>query len=465
MKKKITLFISIIMAMTMAFSLAACKDNTGDGGDGGLPPALEQVVEKVQDMPVSTEENAIENAIDEVFGVDLNLPEGSYNAQTYTVNGVSAYMVTVSGANTKASDYYNSIKAEMLAKGYIADDSELAFYKVVGSVGYSAAVEDDGNDVIIVFGVASPTSNPANPSNPGNPSNPSTPSTPGALPEGNLNAFPVTTINDMFSVLGITIPNCTSGSSYSIDSTYNSTENGIISITVTCYGMTADERDAYTDALKAAGFRSEYYLVYSHNNPYYSELRATRTFHDENQTFTISFTATYEEPDYVLPENVKITYNVENYNYYTAIKIGNDYYVLEEMSYDGTTMNFDSQMYYKWTGNGWELWEDYGDGWEKSSYSMETEMRDVEELIFDFITQEADINDEAVQGENSTVLGKTVTVWTYDSGYGMSFKTYKDMESGIILKYETVMSGFTMTSTVTSIDTTVTSFGDVELPQ
>ena len=462
MKKKITLFISMMMALMMAFSLAACNDNTGGGGGGGLPPTLEQVVEKVQDMPVSTEGNAIENAIDEVFGVDVNLPEGTYNAQTFTANNVSAYMVTVSGANTTASDYYNSIKAEMLAKGYIAEDSELAFYKVVGTVGYSAAVEDDGNDVIIVFGVASPTSNPANPSNP---SNPSTPSTPGALPEGNLNAFPVTTINDMFSVLGITIPNCTSGSSYSIDSTYNSTENGIISITVTCYGMTADERDAYTDALKAAGFRSEYYLVYSHNNPYYSELRATRTFHDENQTFTISFTATYEEPDYVLPENVKITYNVENYNYYTAIKIGNDYYVLEEMSYDGSTMNFDSQMYYKWTGNGWELWEDYGDGWEKSNYGMETEMRDVEELIFDFITQEADISEEAVQGENSTVLGKTVTVWNYDMGYGMSSKTYKDIESGIILKYETVMSGFTMTSTVTSIDTTVTSFGDVELPQ
>ena len=460
MKKKITLFISMIMALTMTFSLTACKDKTG--GDGGLPPTLEQVVEKVQDMPVSTEENAIKNAIDEVFGVDVNLPEGTYNAQTYTVNGVSAYMVTVSGANTTASDYYNSIKAEMLAKGYTAEDSELAFYKVVGTVVYSAAVESDGNDVIIVFGAASPTSNPANPSNPSNPSNPNTP---GSLPEGNLNAFPVTIINDMFSVLGITIPNCTSGSSYSIDSTYNSTENGIISITVTCYGMTADERDAYTDALKAAGFRSEYYLVYSHNNPYYSELRATRTFHDENQTFTISFTATYEEPDYVLPENVKITYNVENYNYFTAIKIGNDYYVLEEMSYDGTTMNFDSQLYYKWTGNGWELWEDYGDGWEKSSYGMETEMRDVEELIFDFITQEADIYEEAVQGENSTVLGKTVTVWNYDMGYGMSSKTYKDIESGIILKYETVMSGFTMTSTVTSIDITVTSFGDVELPQ
>ena len=231
MKKKITLFISMIMALTMAFSLTACKDNTGGGGGGGggLPPTLEQVVEKLQGMPTSTDESAIENAIDEVFGVDVNLPEGTYNAQTFTANNVSAYMVTVSGANTTASDYYNSIKAEMLAKGYTAEDSELAFYKVVGTVVYSAAVESDGNDVIIVFGAASPTSNPANPSNP---SNPSTPSTPGALPEGNLNAFPVTTINDMFSVLGITIPNCTSGSSYSIDSTYNSTENGIISITV-----------------------------------------------------------------------------------------------------------------------------------------------------------------------------------------------------------------------------------------
>ncbi|MBR2871057.1 MAG: hypothetical protein IKB98_06775 [Clostridia bacterium] len=152
MKKKTTFIISMMMALMMAFSLAACKDNTGGGGGGGLPPTLEQVVEKVQDMPVSTEENAIENAIDEVFGVDVNLPEGTYNAQTFTANNVSAYMVTVSGANTTAADYYNSIKAEMLAKGYIAEDSELAFYKVVGTVGYSAAVEDDGNDVIIVFG-------------------------------------------------------------------------------------------------------------------------------------------------------------------------------------------------------------------------------------------------------------------------------------------------------------------------
>ena len=159
--------LAILLSMFMLLSIVACGDKDDPlGGGGGTNPTLEQVVEKLQGMPTSTDESAIENAIDEVFGVDVNLPEGTYNAQTYTVNGVSAYMVTVSGANTTAADYYNSIKAEMLAKGYIAEDSELAFYKVVGTVGYSATVEDDGNDVIIVFGAASPTINPGNPSNP-----------------------------------------------------------------------------------------------------------------------------------------------------------------------------------------------------------------------------------------------------------------------------------------------------------
>lgn len=174
MKRKslVAILLALVLCFTMA--LTACNDNNDDppGGGGGTNPTLEQVVEKLQDMPTSTDESAIENAIDEVFGVDVNLPEGTYNAQTYTVNGVSAYMVTVSGANTTAADYYNSIKAEMLAKGYIAEDSELAFYKVVGTVGYSAVVEDDGNDVIIVFGVATPTANPGTSGDPSNPSNP-----------------------------------------------------------------------------------------------------------------------------------------------------------------------------------------------------------------------------------------------------------------------------------------------------
>ena len=232
MKKKITLFISMIMALAMAFSLTACKDNTGGGGGGGLPPTLEQVVEKVQDMPVSTEENAIENAIDEVFGVDLNLPEGSYNAQVYTVGNVSAYVVTVSGANTTATDYYNSIKAEMLAKGYTAEDSELAFYKVAGTVVYSVGVEADGNDVIISMGATSPTATPGG-EIPGG-------TTPGGQTGGATTTWPASQIQ---SILGYALPQYTGQAESFVVTPY--TVGGVVGVSVTITGANADDLEAY----------------------------------------------------------------------------------------------------------------------------------------------------------------------------------------------------------------------------
>ena len=230
MKKKITVFISMIMALTMAFSLTACKKNTGGGG--GLPPTLEQVVEKVQDMPVSTEENAIENAIDEVFGVDLNLPEGSYNAQVYTVGNVSAYVVTVSGANTTATDYYNSIKAEMLAKGYTAEDSELAFYKVAGTVVYSVGDEADGNDVIISMGATSPTATPGG--------EPPGGTTPGGQTGGETTTWPASQIQ---SILGYALPQYTGQAESFVVTPY--TAGGVVGVSVTITGANADDIEAY----------------------------------------------------------------------------------------------------------------------------------------------------------------------------------------------------------------------------
>ncbi|MBO5046079.1 MAG: hypothetical protein J6C93_04325 [Clostridia bacterium] len=466
MKKKITLLISTVMAVVV-FGLAACDENPL----GGVPLTFEQVEGKVQEMPTSTDDGEIENAIDEVFGVDLNLPEGSYSAQTYTMDDVSMYVVTVSGANTTASDYYNSIKSEMIEKGYTAEDADLAFYKVSGAVVYSASVDADGSDVTIAFGATSFTQLPEGENPGGTVPGGTTPggtipggTVPGGLPEGNLNAFPAATINGMFSELGVTIPNCTLGSSYSIDEQYTNVENGFVSITVTCYGMTAEDREAYKQALRDAGFQSQYYLVYSHSNRFYSDLVASSTYHDGNQTYTVTFSATYEEPAYTLPENVRIDYTTDGYYYYTAIKIGNDYYVKEEMSYDGTTMNFEEELYYRWTNEGWELWENYGDGWEQSTYGNETEIEYVEGDIFGFIVEEADIPDEAVRGEDATLLEKTVEVWDYES-WGTTTKYYKDAETGILLKYEEGMYGYTAVYSVTSIDTTVTSFGDVELPQ
>ena len=232
MKKKTTFIISMIMALMMAFSLAACNDNTGGGGGGVLPPTLEQVTEQVQDMPVSTEENAIENAIGEVFGVDLNLPEGSYNAQVYTVGNVSAYVVTVSGANTTATDYYNSIKAEMLAKGYTAEDSELAFYKVAGTVVYSVGVEADGNDVIISMGATSPTATPGG-EIPGG-------TTPGGQTGGATTTWPASQIQ---SILGYALPQYTGQAESFVVTPY--TEGGVVGVSVTITGANADDLEAY----------------------------------------------------------------------------------------------------------------------------------------------------------------------------------------------------------------------------
>ena len=244
MKKKFTFIVSMVMALMMAFSLAACKDDNPTGG--GLPPSLEQLVEKVQDMPVSTEETAIENAIDEVFGVDLNLPEGTYNAQVYTIGNVSAYVVSVSGANTSATDYYNNIKSEMQAKGYTAEDADLAFYKVVGTVVYSVGVEADGNDIIISMGATSPTANPGG-------------TTPGGENSGGQTGGETTTTtwpaSQIESLLGYELPAYTGQAESFVVVPY--IEGGFVGVSVTINGTNDDDVNRYvgnTGAFYNAGF-------------------------------------------------------------------------------------------------------------------------------------------------------------------------------------------------------------------
>ena len=67
MKRKslVAILLALVLCFTMA--LTACKDDNDDppGGGGGTTPTLEQVVEKLQGMPTSTDESAIENALDE----------------------------------------------------------------------------------------------------------------------------------------------------------------------------------------------------------------------------------------------------------------------------------------------------------------------------------------------------------------------------------------------------------------
>lgn len=169
--------IALLLVLMMVFALAACNDNDNPNGDDPLnrdpgtsqggtqggednpgtqggedgSAKLDKFNEKVKAMPTSTDKNEIATAIDDVFGVKIDLPDGSCSAQTYSTESGSAYVVYVSGSNMTASDYYNSLKSKMTADGYTAIDEDLAFYKAVDGLVYSVGLDSEGRDFYIGF--------------------------------------------------------------------------------------------------------------------------------------------------------------------------------------------------------------------------------------------------------------------------------------------------------------------------
>lgn len=169
--------IALLLALMMVFALAACNNNDDPNGDDPLnrdpgtsqggtqggednpgtqggedgSAKLDKFNEKVNAMPTSTDKNEIATAIDDVFGVKIDLPDGSCSAQTYSAESGSAYVVYVSGSNMTASDYYNSLKSKMTADGYTAIDEDLAFYKAVDGLMYSVGLDIEGRDFYIGF--------------------------------------------------------------------------------------------------------------------------------------------------------------------------------------------------------------------------------------------------------------------------------------------------------------------------
>ena len=169
--------IALLLALMMVFALAACNNNDDPNGDDPLnrdpgtsqggtqggednpgtqggedgSAKLDKFNEKVKAMPTSTDKNEIATAIDDVFGVKIDLPDGSCSAQTYSAESGSAYVVYVSGSNMTASDYYNSLKTKMTADGYTAIDEDLAFYKAVDGLVYSVGLDSEGRDFYIGF--------------------------------------------------------------------------------------------------------------------------------------------------------------------------------------------------------------------------------------------------------------------------------------------------------------------------
>ena len=120
----------------------------------------------------------------------------------------------------------------MLAKGYTAEDSELAFYKVAGTVVYSVGVEADGNDVIISMGATSPTATPGG-EIPGG-------TTPGGQTGGATTTWPASQIQ---SILGYALPQYTGQAESFVVTPY--TEGGVVGVSVTITGANADDIEAY----------------------------------------------------------------------------------------------------------------------------------------------------------------------------------------------------------------------------
>ena len=127
------------------------EDNPGTQGGEDGSAKLDKFNEKVNAMPTSTDINEIATAIDDVFGVKIDLPNGSYSAQAMSAESATAYIVYVSGSNMTASDYYNSLKSKMTADGYTTIDEDLAFYKAVDGLVYSVGLDSEGRDFYIGF--------------------------------------------------------------------------------------------------------------------------------------------------------------------------------------------------------------------------------------------------------------------------------------------------------------------------
>ena len=159
MKKKITLFISMMMALMMAFSLAACKDNTGEGGGEVLPPGggggvapitsvttVDGAYQYFENLPSGSSAAEVDNILQDAFGIDLTFPtaeriyssdgSGSMGNQTYTY-----YVVTIDNTEQTGEGFYNSIKPTMVAAGYEGEDATLSFGKVIGDIVYTFEID------------------------------------------------------------------------------------------------------------------------------------------------------------------------------------------------------------------------------------------------------------------------------------------------------------------------------------
>ncbi len=259
---------------------------------------------------------------------------------------------------------------------------------------------------------------------------------------------------------------------------------------VTVYGTSSDEADAYEDALREAGFisglknYSKYQIEVSVNEEdgktmitlvrmpieLASEIPEdddSENNRSEDPSQGGADEATLPSVDWDdLPTNVKITYKrtVDDtvFGNYTFIKIGNDWFITD------ATESFKSFL--KYTDGGWVEYYEYGGEWlEVDTYSKISSNDYIEMLAFMFsnnIYGYTKGSSEEVAGMNCDVYNKID-----DSLASADFITEtvkKILPSGAVLYHAEITTyggtAYTSTQQITLWDTSVTSFGDLQLP-
>lgn len=474
MKRKLCALIAALIATTAM--LAACDDDPLGlgGGGGGMPQTITEAQDKISEMPTSTNGSQIEDALDDVFGVELELPGEDVSAGVLSYGDVSIYDITVSDSQMTATEYFNSIREEMEDNGYVATEEDLSYYKIVGNVIYTVSVDSYGGELHIYSGATSmmPEETPGGMIPGGTIPGGTIPggtipggTLPGgqgggsSLPaSGDLTAWPAAKLAEFFSDIAVPIPANTYGTSYRI-----SEENESASyknIKITCYDVTEDENDLYKEELFDLGWISNYYLsYYGHGNRDYEEVTCAVSYLTSTQSYSYNFTVRFEDAQYELPENVKIVTSILGLEEKTMIKIGNSYYVEEGSAYGG------GKSFYTWNNGTWEWYEyDRTNGvWENINGGYRETIVTTEHAVFDFVVDYAKIDfDYAVKDDvQQTIIGRTVDVWR-DSSVGMVI--YKDAQTGIVLKFEQNLSGFIYNCEVSEYDTTITSFDGYDIP-
>ncbi len=397
----------------------------GGGGTGGTGVSGDYT-----SLTNSSSKTQIEGTLRTVFGINVTLPTGErHSATKMSLSDLMiVYSIKIDNDDLNIRDYMVSIASSMASAGYTqVYGSE--YLKTTSTEVIRVTSADYGSQKEISFTITMTEGDEGSG---------------GSTDEGELTSWPSAQINQIFSTFGVEIPSY-DADTYSVKGVQNDADETKM-ITIYCYGADSTDETNFKTELANAGF------VYS--GGYYKYFHATENYYHVEVRFGVAggiktVTIEAERMPYTLNANMKVIYTEEVpgvENTIEIIKIGSTYYRKEIAPY-GTP---DEELYMLSDG-GW-LYYYLEDGeWVLGDGGYLYGAEGVHYAVFDFMVD--DIPYSAEKGEDVTFLEQACEQYT-----GEFSELYLSKQSGLVLYlYESLST--TYIRQVTSIDTTVTSFG------